>query len=473
MQRRSLSSGRELDDHVSARPILDPFSGQARGEALLAGPNAVEAALAASFAARASCAALTPHRRAEILDAMARGVEAHRAELVEAIVGEAGKPLSFARGEVDRCIQTLRESALEARRPADEMVPIEAAAAGAGRTGMIRRVPAGVMLGIAPFNFPLNLVAHKLAPSIAAGCPFILKPPLQAPTPALILGRLAVEAGWPADGCQVILCDDALSQAMVVDERPAVLSFTGSDTVGWRLKALAGRKKVLLELGGSAPVLVLPDADLELVLRTVPVAAYAYAGQVCISVQRLLVHQDVAGALRERLAAAVEAVSWGDPQRAETVSGPMIDERAADRVEAWTRQAVAGGARVLAGGGREGPRLLRPVLLEGVGADQPFASRELFGPGMAMQTFGSLDEAIGLLNGGIWGLQAGVFTRDVQALFRLHRELEVGGLIHDDAPTFRVDLMPYGGVKHSGLGREGPRWAVAELTEPRLLVVRA
>ncbi len=473
MQRRSLLSGRELDESAGARPILDPWTGLARGEALLAGPEAVQLALAESYGARAACAALTPFRRGEILEAMALGVQARRAELVEAIVGEAGKPLAFARGEVDRCIQTLRESALEARRPADEMVPVEAAAAGAGRTGLLRRVPAGVMLGIAPFNFPLNLVAHKLAPAIAAGCPFILKPPMQAPTPALILGALAVQAGWPEAACQVILCEDSLAQAMVQDERPAVLSFTGSDTVGWKLKAIAGRKKVLLELGGSAPVLVLPDADLDLVLRTVPVGAYAYAGQVCISVQRLLVHRDVAAALRERLVAAIEGLAWGDPQRAETISGPMIDERATDRVEAWTRQAVEAGARVLAGGGREGQRLLRPVLLEGVGEDQPFLSRELFGPGMAMQSFDSLDEAIGLLNEGPWGLQAGVFTRDVQALFRLHRELEVGGLIHDDAPTFRVDLMPYGGVKHSGLGREGPRWAVAELSEPRLMVVRA
>lgn len=473
MDHRSLLHGQPLSSSAGARPVRDPWSGEARATALLAGPDAVEQALDGAFRARAACAALPPYQRAEILERMAAGVQAEAEALARAIVHEAGKPVVYARAEVERCVQTLREAALEARRPAEEIVPVEATAAGHGRTGIVRRAPAGVLLGIAPFNFPLNLVAHKLAPAIAAGCPFILKPPMQAPGPALVLGRLAVQAGWPAEACQVLLCEDALAQRMVEDERPAVLSFTGSDGVGWRLKALAGRKKVLLELGGSAPVLVLPDADLDLVLRTVPPAAFAYAGQVCISVQRVLVHQAVAPALRERLAAAVEATAWGDPSQPSTVSGPLIDERATDRVEAWTRQALAAGARRLAGGGREGPRLLRPVLLEGVPAGQPFLDRELFGPGLALDTFASLDEAIARLNDGPWGLQAGVFTRDIQALFRLHRELEVGGLIHDDAPTFRVDLMPYGGVKQSGLGREGPRWAIAELTEPRLLVVRA
>ena len=476
MERRSILAGQPVAPSSAAAslPLVDPWDGAALGRQQLAGEEEVERALALAFGARPACAALAPWRRGEILETIAQGVAARREELATLIVAEAGKPLTFARGEVDRCVSTFRVAADEARRPQDEVVAIDAVAAGQGRTGLVRRFPAGVVVGIAPFNFPLNLVAHKLAPAIAAGCPWILKPPVQAPSCALILAELAVAAGWPADGAHVLLVDNHLAQRLVQDERPAIVSFTGSDVVGWRLKALAGKKRVLLELGGSAPVIVHRDADLDLVMARVPGGAFAYAGQVCISVQRLLVHRELLPALRTRLSAAVEGgVTWGDPRREDTVSGPLIDERSTDRVQGWLDQAVAAGARVVAGGGREGPRMLRPVLLEGVPHDQPLWRQELFGPGLVLEAFDDLDHAIRLANDSPWGLQAGVFTRDVQALFQLHRGLEVGGVIHDDAPTFRVDQMPYGGVKDSGLGREGLRWAIADYTEPRLLVIRA
>jgi len=474
MQRRSFVSGRALVPSSGSSPLTDPWTGEILGEQLLAGPAAVEQALEAAMSARAATAALAPYQRHDILAAMAAGVQRRSAELVHAIVSEAGKPLQYAQGEVSRCVDTLTLAAEEARRPEGELLALDAVAAGAGRTGLVRRFPAGVVVGITPFNFPLNLVAHKVAPAIAAGCPFIIKPAPAAPTPALILAELAVEAGWPADASHVLLLDNSLAQLLVEDDRPAVLSFTGSDVVGWRLKALAGRKRVLLELGGSAAVLVHRDADLEHVVRRVTVGGYAYAGQVCISVQRVLVHRDVHAELRERLVAAVEQdVPWGDPRQAHTVSGPLLDPLAADRVEDWLREAVERGARILAGGGRAGPRLIAPALVEGVDHDLPLYRRELFGPGIVLERFEDLDQGIAMVNDSPWGLQAGVFTGELSALFRCHQELEVGAIIHDDVPTFRVDHMPYGGVKHSGLGREGLRYAIAEYTEPRLLALRA
>ena len=275
------------------------------------------------------------------------------------------------------------------------------------------------------------------------------------------------------EAAHVLLVDNDLAQILVEDDRPAVLSFTGSDQVGWRLKALAGRKRVLLELGGSAVVLVNRDADLDRVVQQVTVGGYAYAGQVCISVQRVLAHQAVHAELRERLVAAVNAdVPWGDPRKEGTISGPLIDEAAAERVTDWLREAVERGGRILAGGGRTGPRMVAPALVEGVNHNLPLYRRELFGPGIVLESFADLDQGIAFANDGPWGLQAGVFTRDLPDLFRCHRELEVGGVIHDDAPTFRVDHMPYGGVKNSGLGREGVRYAIAEYTEPRLLALR-
>ncbi len=473
MERRSILAGRALSQHAERRSLVDPFSGALLGEQLLAGADAVDAALQAAVDARPACAALPPWRRAEILHAMAAGVRARHDELVDAIVAEAGKPVRFARGEVARCVQTLTFAAEESRRPAGETIALDAVPAGEGRTGIVHRFPAGVVVGITPFNFPLNLVAHKLAPAIAAGCPWVLKPGDATPTPALVLAELAVEAGWPAEGAHVLLLSRELAPRLVTDTRPAVVSFTGSDAVGWKVKATAGRKRVLLELGGAAPVLVQPDADLDLAAERIAFGAFAYAGQVCISVQRVLVHRDAADALRDGLVHQVDhAVAWGDPRDEATVSGPLIADGAADRVQSWIDAATAQGARVLAGGGRQGPRMLRPAVLDHVPLASDLVQRELFGPAVVLDVYDDLDQGIAMANAGPWGLQAGVFTRDIGAIFACHRGLEVGGVIHDDVPTWRVDHMPYGGVKQSGFGREGLRYAIAEFTEPRLLALR-
>ncbi len=473
MQRRSLLAGRPYLEVTGVSPIIDPWSGETLGEQLHAGPEAVDRALGLAWGARAACAALPAHRRAAILHGIVEGLQARRDDLIDAIVAEAGKPVRFARGEVERCIQTFTFAAEEAKRSQGETVAMDAVAAGEGRLGLVQRFPAGVVVGIAPFNFPLNLVAHKVAPAIAAGCPWVIKPGDPTPTPALILAELAIQAGWPEDGAHVLLLSRDHAPLLVSDERPAVLSFTGSDRVGWKIKSQAGKKRVLLELGGSAAVLVQPGADLDAAADRITTGAYAYAGQVCISVQRVLAHQDIATELSDRLAVRVgRDLAWGDPNDEATISGPMIREDEADRVVSWLDRAQAAGARVLAGGGREDRRLLRPVLLDRVDHDQDLYRREVFGPAMLIEPYTDLADGIAKANDGPWGLQAGVFTPDVGDLFACMRGLEVGGIIHDDVPTFRVDHMPYGGVKDSGLGREGLKYAIAEYTEPRLLVIR-
>ncbi|MCB9781076.1 MAG: aldehyde dehydrogenase family protein [Alphaproteobacteria bacterium] len=473
MYAQSILSGQPSGACVETRAVVDPWTGERLGDQALVGPQQIDAAMAAAFGARAACQALPPWRRAEILHAMATGVAARKDALVGAIVREAGKPVRFARGEVDRCVDTLTFAAEEAKRPAHEVVDLGAVAAGQGRTGLVKRYPAGVVVGIAPFNFPLNLVAHKIAPAIAAGCPWIIKPGDPTPTPALILAELAVAAGWPADAAHVLLLSRGHAPLLVSDERPAIVSFTGSDRVGWAVKAQAGRKRVLLELGGAAPAIVLADADLDLAAERIAFGAFAYAGQVCISVQRVVVAAAVADALRERLVArTTHEVPWGDPWDDATVSGPMVGEDHADRVVAWWEEAEGRGARRLAGGAREGARLLAPALHEAVPHDCDLYRRELFGPGVLLEVARDTDHALALADEGPWGLQAGIFTSDVQALMQAHDRLAVGGIIHDDVPTFRVDHMPYGGIAQSGLGREGLRYAIAEYTEPRMLALR-
>jgi len=335
----------------------------------------------------------------------------------------------------------------------------------------VRRVPLGPVSAITPFNFPLNLVAHKVAPAIAAGCPVVLKPASQTPTAALMLAEIAAEAGLPAGALNVVPCARDGAEAFTVDERLQLLTFTGSPEVGWALKARAGRKKVVLELGGNAAAIVEPDTDLDAAAQKLAVGAYYYAGQSCISVQRITVHRDVADAFRERLVAAVEAVPYGDPSDEATVSGPLITPGDADRVAGWIDEACAGGARKLAGGERDGS-VIRPCLVQDAPAGVDLVTREVFGPVAVLATHGSFDEALAYVNDSRFGLQAGIFTSDTRKLTRALATLEVGGIIHDDTPAYRVDHMPYGGVKESGFGREGARYAVEDMTEPRMLVLQ-
>ncbi len=456
---------------ASALTIHSPWDGRPLADVAQADAAAMDEAASAAARSFATTRSLPAHRRAEILRAVAALLLRHLEEFAGLIRDEGGKPIQFARGEVLRAVDTFTLSADECGRATGEVFGLDTTAGGVGRTAIVRRFPRGPVLAIAPFNFPLNLVAHKVAPAIAAGCPVVVKPAEQTPTSAIRLGELCVEAGWPAEAISVLPCDRSVAGALVDDPRLPVISFTGSDAVGWMLRARVPRKQVLLELGGNASAIVHHDADLATALPRVALGAYAHAGQVCISVQHVLVHASSYDEARDRLVAAAAATRTGDPSLQDTVCGPMIDSRQADRVEAWVAEATAGGA-ILHGGARSG-NLLAPSVLEAVPGDSHLARDEAFGPVLVARPYDTMAEAIARVNDGRFGLQCGVFTRDIAALWSCFDGLDVGGVIHDDYPTFRVDGMPYGGVRDSGVGREGPRWAIHDFTEERLLVLRA
>jgi acyl-CoA reductase-like NAD-dependent aldehyde dehydrogenase len=385
---------------------------------------------------------------------------------------EAGKPIKDARGEVTRLIDTFRIAAEEATRIHGEVLAMDVSPRARGYTGMWKRVPVGPCSFISPFNFPLNLVAHKIAPALAAGCPFVLKPASLTPVGALIIGEVLAETDLPPGAFSILPCRRDGAELFTTDERLKLLSFTGSPDVGWALKAKAGKKKVVLELGGNAAVVVDETwDDLDDAVARIVFGAFYQSGQSCISVQRILVHETVLGALRERLVSAVRGLVAGDPKDERTFIGPMIAEAEAERLEGWIQRAVAHGARLLCGGGRRGA-MLEATLLEEAPADEPVVRREAFGPVAVLSSFRDFDAALATVNDSDYGLQAGVFTRDLFRAQRAWDALCVGGVLIGDVPSWRVDHMPYGGVKDSGIGREGVRFAIEDMTEIRLLVVR-
>ncbi len=454
-------------------PVRSPYHRRVVAQVGRADSRLLQEALDAAAAARPTMAALAPHQRAAILETAAREVAARRDELAAVLVEEAGKPLALARLEAERCVETLAASARVARSPEAELLDLGGFASGEGRVGLLRRVPVGVVVGITPFNFPLNLVAHKLGPAVAAGCPMVLKPASQTPSPALLLGDILCRAGVPPGGLSVLPCGGSEASPLLADPRVRLVTFTGSAEVGWELKRLAWDRRVCLELGGNAAVVVEEDAgDLALVARRIAQGAYAYAGQSCISVQRVLVHRAVAPRLRAELSAATEAFPVGDPTSEHVLSGPMISAADADRIELWVREATGEGARLLTPWRRQGT-VVFPVLLEGARPTAKVWCREAFAPVAVLAEYDTFEEALAMVNDSRFGLQAGVFTHDVRKLQRAFATLEVGGIVQGDIPSWRSDPMPYGGVKDSGVGREGPRWAVEEMTEPRLLVLRS
>jgi acyl-CoA reductase-like NAD-dependent aldehyde dehydrogenase len=450
--------------------VRNPYDGAIVSEVALARPETVDAAVEAAVRAQPLLAALPRHERAAILERMAAAVTAQAEEIARTIQQESGKPITYARLEASRCADTLRASADAARALAGEEIPLDAARPGDRRLGFTRRFPVGPIVSITPFNFPLNLVAHKVGPAIAAGCANVVKPASATPLSALRLGAIALECGLPPGALNVIACDRRTGQRLVEDERLALLSFTGSAEVGWRMKRDAGKKRVVLELGGNASAIVLADADVDRAAARCAVGGYYQAGQSCISVQRVIAHKDVYARLRDALADRTRATLYGDPAEDATVSGPLIDEGNAERVMTWIDEAKGLGGRVLCGGPRRGA-VVPPTLLENVPRTARVVAEEVFGPVIVLDVAASADEAIQLAGATRFGLQCGIFTSDLGAVFRAWDALAVGGLIHDDAPAFRVDLMPYGGTRDSGLGREGPRYAVEEMTEPRLLVL--
>jgi acyl-CoA reductase-like NAD-dependent aldehyde dehydrogenase len=455
-----------------ALEVRDKFSGDIATRVALADAAAIDAAIAAAHAARPAMAAFPPDARRDVLEHCVRRFTERREELALALCVEAGKPIRDARGEAERLIDTFRIAAGEATRVEGETVELAISERTRGYRGFVKRVPVGACSFITPFNFPLNLVAHKVAPAIAAGCPFVLKPSERTPVGALIVGEVLAETALPEGAFSILPCPVDQADALVTDARIALLSFTGG-LVGWDLKARAGRKKVVLELGGNAACVV--DADpgrpMEEVVARLVSGAYYQSGQSCIGVQRILVHRDRYDGLAAALAKAVGALRMGDPRDESVFIGPMIDEAAAQRVEAWIAAAVAAGARVLAGGARDGV-MLPATLLEGVPHDADLWRREAFGPVAAIEPFDDFDDALARVNDSDFGLQAGVFTADLAHAMRAWDALEVGGVVVGDIPSFRVDNMPYGGVKGSGFGREGVRYAIADMTEPRLLVLR-
>ncbi len=453
--------------------VTDKHSGAVVSHVAIAGPDVLEAAIAAGYAARAAMRKLPPFTRKEILLDAARRFRERGEELANILAVEVGKPVRDARGEVTRLVETFEVAADEALRPGGEMIGLELSERSKGTRGMVKRVPVGLCSFITPFNFPLNLVAHKIAPAIAAGCPFVLKPSDRTPVSAMVIGEVLAETALPPGAFSILPVPLPHIAPLIEDPRFALLSFTGSAKVGWDLRARAGRKKVVLELGGNAACIV--DADqgptLDAVVERLVFGAFYQSGQSCISVQRILAHASLHDALKEKLVAKTRALVSGDPKDEKTFIGPMIDEAAAQRLHAWIEAARARGAKVLTGGTRKGA-LLEATLLEDVPHDVELYAEEAFGPVAVLERFESFEDALRTANDSDYGLQAGLFTNDLKHAMHAWDELEVGGLILGDVPSFRIDNMPYGGVKGSGFGREGVRWAMADMTEERLLVMR-
>jgi acyl-CoA reductase-like NAD-dependent aldehyde dehydrogenase len=456
----------ETGDWIEVR---SPYSGEVVDRVAKGGAEETRRAIDA--AEQALHDPLPAHKRAEILVKVVAGIARRHDEIARQISDEAGKPLKAARVEASRAMSTYTFAAVEARKLAGEMVPMDAAQAGEGKLAFTLRRPIGVVGAISPFNFPLNLVAHKLAPALAAGCPVVLKPATQTPLSALLLAELEDEAGLPPGWLSVVVGPSAeIGDVLVEDERVKAITFTGSGAVGWGLAARAARKKVNLELGNATPVIVTADADIEAAATAMAAHAFSFAGQSCISVQRLYVERPAYERFVEAFVPKVEALKVGDPADEETDVGPVIDEDARERILEWIAEARDGGAEILAGG-EERDGLIAPTVIAGASPELKVSCEEVFGPVVTVNAFDSLDEAIELANSTRYGLQAGIFTSRLDTAMRAGQELEFGGVIVNEAPTFRTDQMPYGGVKDSGNTREGPAYAVRELTEERLVVI--
>jgi glyceraldehyde-3-phosphate dehydrogenase (NADP+) len=451
--------------------VRNPYDHSVVGRTWLAGDEAFEAAVTAAGRAAGAMRDMPAHRRADILMAVSAELKARRSEIARTLAAEAGKPIGDATTETDRAAMTFHVAAEEARRLGGEMVPMDLAAHGEGRLAITRRVPIGPIAAISPFNFPLNLSAHKIAPAIAAGNPVILKPATKTPLSALYLGELAIRAGLPPGAISVMPMERATGDRLVTDDRFKLLTFTGSSAVGWDMKARVGKKRIILELGGNAGVIVDEGANVELAAARVAVGGFALAGQSCIAVQRVYVHDSVFDAFAGEVVRRVEALRVGDPMDPATDVGPMIDESEAERIERWVAEAVSAGGRVLTGGRRLGGALYAATVLTDVPADAKVCAQEVFAPVITLSRFTAFDEALRAVNDSTYGLQAGVFTAHLERALRAFDALEVGGVIINDVPTWRIDHMPYGGVKDSGLGREGPRYTIEEMTELKLLVI--
>lgn len=450
--------------------IRSPFDQSVVGTGYRATAAHAEAAVQAAQREFATIKKMASYERQRILRAISEGIRVRQEKFARLIALEAGKPIKTARAEVDRAVFTFAVAAEETTRIGGEWLPLDLQPFTVGRAAIVRRFPVGPIFAITPFNFPLNLVAHKLAPAIAAGCTVVLKPAPQTPLTSLLLAEVVEAADWPAGALNVLPLAIPEAERLVTDDRLKLLTFTGSGAVGWALKQKAGKKKVLLELGGNAGVIVHSDWDIEDAARRCVAGGFSYAGQSCISVQRIFVQRSVQEKFLSLLVAGVKKLKSGDPLDDSTDVGPMISEAAARRAASWIEEAVAAGAKIETGGKRSGS-MVEPTVLTNTRREMKVSCEEVFAPIVNVEPYDDFSDAIRRVNDSAYGLQAGLFTRDVKQLFTAFEELEVGGVIAGDISAFRIDHMPYGGVKESGLGREGLRYAIEEMTEPRLLVL--
>lgn len=451
--------------------VTDKYTGEVAFRVALAGPAEIEAGIAAAVKAAEPMARMAAYERQAVLDHCVQRFRERFDELAHALCVEAGKPIKDSEGEVTRLIDTFRIAAEESVRMTGEVQPLDISARARGYQGIWKRVPIGPCSFISPFNFPLNLAAHKIAPAIAVGCPFVMKPASRTPLGAIIMGEVLAETDLPKGAFSILPAHRDGADMFTEDERLKLLSFTGSPGVGWDLKAKAGKKKVILELGGNAAVIIDADADLDDAVERTVFGAFYQSGQSCIGVQRIFVHDAVYDAFRDKLVAKTKTLIAGNPHDRDTFVGPMIDVKEAERLDRWITEAVAGGASLLCGGKRDGA-MLEATLLESVGRETKLNREEAFGPVAFFERFHEFEEALDIVNDSKFGLQAGVFTRDLFKVLDAWDRLEVGGVVVNDVPSYRVDNMPYGGVKDSGLGREGVRFAMEDMTEIRNLVIR-
>ena len=451
--------------------VIDKYTSEIATRVAIADAQVIDKAIGAAVNAANAMQELPPYERQQILNHCYERFEQRQEELAMTLCIEAGKPIKDSRGEVTRLIDTFRIAAEEALRLDGHVLNLEISERARGYYGMVKRVPIGPCSFIAPFNFPLNLAAHKIAPAIAAGCPFVLKPASTAPVGALLIGEILSETNLPRGAYSILPCHRDGADLFTTDERFKLLSFTGSPEIGWQLKSKAGKKKVTLELGGNAACIVDEDADLEDATDRLITGAFYQSGQSCISVQRILVHEAIYDAFRDKLVAKSKALKLGDPKEEDTFIGPVISTDDGQRLKDWIDEAIAAGGKLLCGGGQEGA-MVEATLLEDVPPYQKICAKEAFGPVAVLSRFNDFNQAIRQVNDSAFGLQAGVFTRDLYKMLNAWDKLHVGGVIIGDVPSWRVDNMPYGGVKDSGLGREGVRYAIEDMTEMRLLVIR-
>ena len=461
--------GKELTKGSTTIPVINPFTGEPFAKVCLADSHTIEKAIILAEKAFTKTRVLAAYQRSQICSEVATGIQKRSDEFARIIAQESGKPLIFARGEVARSISTFEIASQEALRLDGEMLTLDITQSAQGKAGLTRRFPIGPIAGISPFNFPLNLVAHKVAPALACGNPIILKPSSSTPLTALLLGEIVQNTQAVEGSLSVLPCTSKDATPLVEDSRLKMITFTGSPDVGWDIKKRAGRKKVVLELGGNAGVIVEPDAEINLAAKKIAFGAFVYSGQVCISIQRAYIHSSKYEDFLESLIKATKELISGDPLDENITMGPMIDQGNAERIELWVNEAVAKGANILIGGNRD-KNYYPPTILTNVNPKIPVACSEAFGPILIINSYTNFNDAIKGVNNTDFGLQAGVFTNNMNKALGAFNQLDVGGVVINDIPTFRVDNMPYGGVKDSGFGREGIKYSLREMTEIKLLV---